>query len=73
MVSRSKGFLAVIISGIIFGCMPLLAKNIYASGGNAINLVFWRFFISVPVLYIIIKKIRIYPLVLLKKNLRRYF
>lgn len=55
MVTRHKGFLAVIVSGIIFGFMPFFAKNIYANGGNAINLVFWRFFISVPVLYIIIK------------------
>lgn len=52
---RRKGFLAALVSGILFGCMPFLAKNIYANGGNAINLVFWRFFISIPVLYIIIK------------------
>ncbi len=55
MEDRRKGFLAVIFAGIIFGCMPLLAKNIYANGGNPPNLVFWRFFISVPILYLILR------------------
>ncbi|SHH45684.1 DMT family transporter [Sporanaerobacter acetigenes] len=55
MEDRRKGFLAVIFAGIIFGCMPLLAKNIYANGGNPPNLVFWRFFISVPILYLMLR------------------
>ncbi len=55
MNNKYKGYLAVIVSGTTFGCMPLLAKNIFASGGNAINLVFWRFFIPLPLLYLIMK------------------
>lgn len=56
MNNKSKGFLAVIISGIIFGSMPLLAKIAYSSGSNPLNLAFWRFFIALPVLFIIIKR-----------------
>lgn len=50
------GYVAVIISGIIFGCMPLLAKIIFINGGNAISLVFWRFLIGTIPLYIIINR-----------------
>lgn len=56
MDNKSKGFLAVITSGIIFGSMPLLAKISYSSGSNPLNLVFWRFFMALPVLFIIIKR-----------------
>lgn len=41
-----KGYLFAIISAIIFGCMPLMAKHIYADGVNSISLVFWRNFFS---------------------------
>lgn len=56
MNNKYKGFIAVIISGIIFGCMPLVAKIIFNNGGNSISLVFYRFLFTCPVLYIINKK-----------------
>ena len=56
MQKKYAGYVAVIISGIIFGCMPLFAKIIFNNGGNPINLVFWRFFISIFPLYIIVKR-----------------
>ncbi len=71
MEVKHKGFLAVIVSGIVFGCMPFLAKNIYANGGNAINLVFWRFFISVPVLYAIIKSNKNISIKINKEELKK--
>lgn len=48
-----KGYLFVILSAIIFGLMPLMAKFIYADGVNAISLVLLRNVISVPVLAIL--------------------
>ncbi|WMJ83607.1 DMT family transporter [Oscillospiraceae bacterium LTW-04] len=58
-----KGCLYVILSAIIFGCMPLMAKNIYAEGVNAISLVLLRNVLAIPVLYLLlrIKKINIRP------------
>jgi len=56
MKSRTIGYLAVMISGMIFGTMPLLAKFIFSQGGNSINLVFWRFFFALPVLYYFIRR-----------------
>lgn len=41
-----KGYIFAIISAIIFGCMPLMAKHVYADGVNPISLVFLRNFIS---------------------------
>ena len=35
-----KGYLLVVLSAIIFGLMPLMAKFIYAEGVNSITLVF---------------------------------
>ena len=37
------GEIQVILSGILFGMMPILAKDIYKHGGNAYVLVFLRF------------------------------
>ncbi len=45
-----KGYIFVILSAVIFGLMPLMAKFIYAEGVNPITLVFLRNIISVPVL-----------------------
>ena len=56
MKNKNLGFIAVIISAIVFGSMPLLAKIIYVNGGNATSLIFYRFFLSVPILYWLVKK-----------------
>ena len=56
MKSRTIGYTAVMISGMIFGSMPLLAKFIFSQGGNSINLVFWRFFFALPVLFYLIHR-----------------
>lgn len=56
MKNKNLGFIAVIISAIIFGSMPLLAKLIYLNGGNAVSLIFYRFFLSLPILYWLVKK-----------------
>lgn len=56
MEKKTLGFGAVIISAIIFGSMPLLAKTIYTNGGNAVSLIFYRFFLALPVLYLLAKR-----------------
>ena len=37
-----KGYLFAILSAIIYGCMPLMSKYIYADGVNPLTLVFLR-------------------------------
>lgn len=58
-----KGCAYIIVSAVIFGCMPLMAKNIYAEGVNAISLVLLRNVLALPVLYLLLraKKINIKP------------
>lgn len=45
-----KGYIFSILSAVIYGCMPLMAKFIYADGVNSISLVFLRNFLALPVL-----------------------
>lgn len=71
MHRKYTGYVAVIISGIVFGCMPLLAKVVFMNGGNAINLVFWRFLIGIIPLYIIIKKNKNICLKLTKREIKQ--
>ncbi len=49
------GCLMVIISAVIFGSMPLMATNIYSDGMNSVSLVFWRNFLSLPLLFLLAK------------------
>ncbi|MBR2308933.1 MAG: DMT family transporter [Oscillospiraceae bacterium] len=45
-----KGYIAVILSAVLYGCMPLMAKFIYADGVNPMTLVFLRNFLALPVI-----------------------
>lgn len=58
-----KGCAYIILSAIIFGCMPLMAKTIYAQGVNAISLVLLRNVLALPVFYLLlrIKNIKVCP------------
>ena len=42
-----KGYLFAIISAVIYGCMPLMAKYVYADGVNPMSLVFLRNLFSI--------------------------
>lgn len=55
MNTRTKGLLATMISAVFFGFIPLFVKTICAVGGNSVSAAFYRFFLSVPVLYIYLK------------------
>ena len=48
-----KGYFLVILSAVIFGCMPLMVKGIYADGLNALSVVFLRNLLSMPVVALI--------------------
>ena len=49
----AKGYILTILSAIIYGLMPLMAKYIYADGVNALTLVFLRNFLALPSLAVI--------------------
>ena len=42
------GYILIIISAIIFGCMPLMARHIYADGVDSLSLVLLRNSLSLP-------------------------
>ena len=48
-----KGYLYAVLSAVIFGCMPLMAKYIYADGVTPMTLVFLRNLLALPSLAII--------------------
>lgn len=43
-----RGYLFAIVSAVIYGCMPLMAKWIYADGVNPMTLVFLRNALALP-------------------------
>ena len=45
-----KGYLMVIASAVIFGCMPLITKGMYADGMNSMSVVMCRNLLSLPML-----------------------
>jgi len=51
-----KGSLFIIISAVIYGCMPLMAKLIYAEGVNSLTLVFLRNLLALPLLLVLAKR-----------------
>lgn len=55
MNTRTKGLLATMISAVFFGFIPLFVKTICAGGGNSVSAAFYRFLLSVPVIYIYLK------------------
>ena len=50
------GYLCVILSAVIFGCMPLGANFLYAQGVTPMSLVFLRNLLSLPVLALLCQK-----------------
>lgn len=45
----ATGYFLVIFSAVIFGCMPLMVKRIYADGVNSLSVVLLRNLLSAPV------------------------
>lgn len=63
-----KGYLLIIVSAMLFGTMPLFAKNIYALGGNALSLVFYRTVLAVVPFFVLAKYVAKVPIALKKKE-----
>ncbi len=55
-MNKFKGIVAVILSAVIYGSVPLLARSVYALGGNPVALIFYRSLIALPLLYVLAKK-----------------
>lgn len=55
MMRKTQGVFFTILSAFIFGFTPILAKWTYEGGSNAISLTFYRSFIAIPILYVILK------------------
>jgi len=43
------GYFLVILSAVVFGCLPLLVKGIYAEGVNSLSTILFRNLLSAPV------------------------
>ena len=69
MNTRTKGFLATVVSATFFGFIPLMVKIVCSGGGNTLAAAFYRFALSLPVLYIYLKCKKI-PMGITKTQLR---
>lgn len=70
------GYLCVILSAVIFGCMPLGANFLYAQGVTPMSLVFLRNLLSLPALALLCQKqggLRISRGALLETSLTGFF
>lgn len=55
MSNRAKGFAFVIMSAVFFGLVPLFVKTITAEGCNTLSVSFYRFLLSLPAMYAVLK------------------
>ena len=55
MRTKTKGIAVTMISAVFFGFIPLMVKTICAGGGNALAAAFYRFLLSLPVLYLYLR------------------
>ena len=69
MNTRTKGFLATVVSATFFGFIPLMVKVVCSGGGNTFAAAFYRFALSLPALYIYLKVKKI-PMRITKTQLR---
>ena len=56
---KERGYFLTILSAIIFGFTPILAKITYNMGSNGITLAFFRHLFVIPILFLIIKLLKI--------------
>ncbi len=56
MLKQYKGMLLVILSAVLFGCMPLMAKVIYQNGGTSAGLTLLRNFLALPALWLLMRR-----------------
>jgi drug/metabolite transporter (DMT)-like permease len=56
MLKQYKGYFFVILSAVLFGSMPLVAKIFYTNGGNPITLTLLRNILALPVLWLLMRR-----------------
>ena len=56
MQNKARGYVFAILSAVIYGCMPVMAKYIYAEGVNSLTLVFLRNLLALPILALLMIK-----------------
>lgn len=54
-MNKTKGIVTVMMAAIIFGFTPILGKFSYLEGSNTLSLTFYRSFMSLPIIYAILK------------------
>jgi len=59
MNRRTLGVMATIVSAVFFGLVPLFVTTIKAGGGNALSVAFYRFALSLPALYLMVRREKI--------------
>lgn len=55
-MKETRGRIYIIFSALIFGLMPLGASLAYKGGSNGFQLVFWRYFIALPLYWYLARK-----------------
>ena len=51
---KARGYFLTILSAVIFGFTPVLAKVTYSMGSNGITMAFFRHLFVIPILFFII-------------------
>ncbi|NLK38153.1 MAG: DMT family transporter [Epulopiscium sp.] len=54
IVVKVKGIFFTVVSAVLFGLTPVLARLVQEMGGNALTLTFYRNFIAIPILGLIL-------------------
>lgn len=57
MKKQMQGMIYVMLAAVLFGVMPLWAVKVYDNGGNPVFLSFCRFALSLPLLYVLDRKL----------------
>jgi len=68
-MERTKGMLYTIIASLIYGVTPVLASLTYEMGSNAMTLTFYRNILVVPVLFLVMKIMKIPCAITLKEGI----
>lgn len=56
MTKQCKGMLLVVLSAVLFGCMPLMTRMIYSNGGTPAELTLLRNFLALPALLLLMRR-----------------
>jgi len=56
MNKRTLGVIATIVSAVFFGLVPLFVTTVKAGGATALSCTFYRFFLSLPAMYLMVRR-----------------